>query len=112
MELETLTVVMAVAGLVLLYGAVTNRNPLEVIQKAVSGEDISTASPLSRSGGTAGNDPPPGAVDGSTLPGTPQADGDARTDPPQFDPNREDVLPILPGERQPFNPGYIPPGAI
>lgn len=51
MELETLTVVMAVAALVMLYGAVTNRNPLEVIQRAVSGEDINGAAPLSTGGG-------------------------------------------------------------
>lgn len=95
MELDTLTVVMAVAALTMLYGAVTNRNPLEVVQLAVQGKDISGASPLS----TPQSSAPPGAVDGATLPGTPEADGDARTDPPQFDPNRDDVLPVLPGDR-------------
>lgn len=47
MELETITVVMAVAGMVLLYGAVKNKNPLEVIKLALQGKDINSAPPLS-----------------------------------------------------------------
>lgn len=50
MELETLTVVMAMAGVLMLYGSITNRNPLDVIQKALRGQDISTAAPLSGKG--------------------------------------------------------------
>lgn len=39
-----------------------------------------------------------GTIPGNMLPGTPQAGDDARTDPPGFDPNRDGVIPRLPGE--------------
>lgn len=75
MELETLTVVMAVAAMVMLYGAVTNRNPLEVIKAAVSGEDITAAAPLSTGAGALTN-----VVAGTATasPGNLHSDGTAR----------------------------------
>jgi hypothetical protein len=47
MELETLTVLMAIAGAVVLYGAITNRNPLDVIKLTLQGKDISAARTIS-----------------------------------------------------------------
>lgn len=101
MDLETLPVVMFITGMILLYGAITNRNPVDVVQLALQGKDISAAAPISTAGINT-DAPGPGAVDGRTLPGTPGADGDARTDPPGFDPNRDDVLPNYGGA--PGNP--------
>lgn len=52
-----------------------------------------------------------GSIPGTALPGTPGADGDARTDPPGFDPNRDSILPRLPGEGVygglPGHPGVV-----
>jgi hypothetical protein len=55
MELETLTVLMAIAGATILYGAITNRNPIDVIKLTLQGEDISKARQLSS--GLAGSNP-------------------------------------------------------
>lgn len=101
-ELNAVTVAMAVVGAVCIYGAVTNRNPIDVVRLTIQGEDISTARPLSTGGGAA---PGPGARDGATLPGTPEADGDARTDPQGFDPQRDDILPN-------YGSPYVPGGGI
>lgn len=68
MEIETITVVMAIAGVVLLYGAVKNKNPLEVIKLALQGKDVSGAAPLSTGGGGGG-----GGLLTTTIPGTPVA---------------------------------------
>lgn len=67
MELETITVVMAVAGMVLLYGAVKNKNPLEVIKLALQGKDVNSAAPLSTGGGGGGG------LLTKTIEGTPTA---------------------------------------
>lgn len=50
MDIEILPVVMLVAGMVLLYGAVRNKNPLQVVQLALQGKDISTAAPIATPG--------------------------------------------------------------
>lgn len=111
MDFEALPVVVLVAGMVLLYGAIKNKNPIGVIQAALTGKDLSTVAPLMGAANTAG----PGAIPGTALPGTPGADGDARTDPPSFDPNRDSILPNYGGSTSPrippvsyqvpFNPG-------
>lgn len=96
MELETLTVVMAVIGMTLLYGAVTNRNPLDVVTLALQGKPIAGAAPISGSGeepdkeGTLGPDTEPDVpgTSGTLAPGKGQLSGQA----PQL--------------------GAIPPGAI
>ncbi|AEA29082.1 hypothetical protein Psed_7025 (plasmid) [Pseudonocardia dioxanivorans CB1190] len=93
-----MTVVMAIAGATLLYGAIKNRNPIDVIKLTLQGKDIKGAKPLSGSGDPNNLTAPPGAIPGGSLPGTPQAGDDARTDPKSFDPKRSDVLPRLPGE--------------
>lgn len=46
MELDVLPVVLAIAGFILLYGAVQNKNPLEVIRLALQGKDPSSASAI------------------------------------------------------------------
>ena len=46
--------VMLFAGFVLLYGAIKNKNPLEVIKNALSGKPPSSASPIGGTGGTGG----------------------------------------------------------
>lgn len=43
MEIETITVVMAIAGAVLLYGAIKNKNPIDVIKLTLQGKDPNTA---------------------------------------------------------------------
>lgn len=54
MELDTITVVMAIAGAVMLYGAIKNKNPLEVIKLTLQGKNPGDAAGLSNgaSGGT------------------------------------------------------------
>ena len=47
MELETITVIMAIAGAVLLYGAVKNKNPIEVIKLTIQGKNPADAAALS-----------------------------------------------------------------
>ncbi len=64
-ELNTPTVIIGIAGGVLLYGAITNRNPIDVIKLTLSGGDITKARPLST----------PGAgLFTQTVTGTPSAD--------------------------------------
>lgn len=101
-RLQLLPIVLGIAGFIVLYGAIENKNPLDVVKLAVQGKDLAGAAPLSGSGGntTAG----PGSIPGGSLGGTPEADGDARTDPPGFDPNTDDVIPRLPGEHTPTSP--------
>ena len=89
MELETLPIVLLISGMVLIYAAVKNKNPLALVQAALSGKDIAKVPPLMASGAASS----PGAIPGTQLPGTPKADGDARTDPPSFDPKRDSILP-------------------
>lgn len=78
MELETLTVLMVVAGATILYGAITNRNPLDVIKLTLQGKDISEARQLSS--GLAGNNPFVEQVQGtaSASPGNMHTNGTAR----------------------------------
>lgn len=112
MDFELLPLIALIAGGVLLYGAVANKNPVEVIKAALTGQDLSKVPPLQGPDATSTG---PGAIPGNQVPGTPGADGDARTDPKGFDPNRDSVIPRLPGERSsgpgvitykvPFNPG-------
>lgn len=45
--MNLISLVMIVAGFVLLYGAIKNLHPLDVIQRALSGKPISEAKPLS-----------------------------------------------------------------
>lgn len=40
------TLIMLVGGFLLLYGAVKNKNPLEVIRNALTGKDIQSSKPL------------------------------------------------------------------
>lgn len=91
--MDTLPIVTGIAGFVILWGAIRNKNPLEAIQFALQGKDPNTARPLYTPAG------PAGAVPSQSLPGTPQADADARTDPPGFVPGPNTyVVPILPNE--------------
>ena len=88
-----LPIVIGLAGFVVLYGAVRNKRPDDIIRLALQGKDVAGARPLSA--------PivPAGAIPSQTLPGTPQAGDDARTDPPSFQPGPNTyVVPILPGE--------------
>lgn len=102
MEIEVLPVIMALAGFILLYGAVKNLNPLEVVKLSLQGKDPSKASPIFVPSGdpqnlTAG----PGATPGGSIdPGqfNRRPDGTYDDYDPGFDPDRDDVLPILPGE--------------
>ncbi len=105
MELETLPVVLLITGLVLLYSAIENKNPLKLVQAALSGKDIASVPPLMADSAPTS----PGAIPGTQLPGTPQADGDARTDPPGFDPNRDS---ILPNYGAPFDSGAKPGNGV
>lgn len=66
MELETLTVFMAVAGTVMLYGAITNRNPIDVIKLTLQGGDISQARPLSTT--LSGSNPFAEVIPGTAVP--------------------------------------------
>lgn len=94
--MDTLPIVTGIAGFVILWGAIRNKNPLEAIQFALQGKDPNTARPLYV---PVTPQPPPGAVPSETLPGTPKADSDARTDPPGFQPGPNTyVVPILPNE--------------
>lgn len=54
MELETTTVVMGIGGAVILYGAITNRNPIDVIKLTLQGRPITEARPIAN---FAGNNP-------------------------------------------------------
>lgn len=102
--MEILPVVTGIAGGVLLWAGMKNKHPLKAIQLALQGQDPNAAPPLVTGvlgSGLLGNQPPAGAVPSETLPGTPQADNDARTDPPGFQPGPNTyVVPILPGEAQ------------
>lgn len=97
--ISPVNVLMGIAGAVILYGAVTNRNPIDVIKLTLQGQPLDKARPISHPGTGFG----PGTIPGNQLPGTPGADGDARTDPPGFDPDTEGVIPRLPGEGVPPN---------
>ena len=95
--MDVLPIAIGIAGFVILYGAIRNKRPDDIIRLALQRKDIATARPLAaplipaRTG-------PPGTVPGTAIPGTPERDGDARSDPPTFDPKRDSVIPILPGE--------------
>ena len=96
--MDVLPVAIGIMGFVVLYGAVRNKRPDDIIRLALQGKPLDTARPIS-----APLIPPvpAGAVPSTTLPGTPQADGDARTDPPGIKPGPNTyVVPILPGEAQ------------
>lgn len=98
MDIEIVPLMMVVGGSVLLYGAIKNKNPIEVVKLALTGKPISGAKPLNSNAVGENQGAGPGAIPGTQLPGTPKKDGDARTDPPGFDPNKDFVVPILPGE--------------
>ncbi len=101
--MQTIPVVTGIAGFVLLWAGIRNKNPLKAIQLALQGQDPNTAPPLVTGilGASLGSGAPAGAVPSQSLPGTPQADGDARTDPPSFQPGPNTyVVPIMPGEAQ------------
>lgn len=96
--MDALPVAVGIAGFVLLWGGIRNRNPLQAIQLALQGKDPNTAAPLYTPV------TPGGAVPSQQLPGTGSADNDARTDPPGFTPGPNTyVVPILPGEAQQGN---------
>lgn len=46
-EISTVTVIVGIAGAILLYGAITNRNPIDVIKLTLQGQDIATARTVS-----------------------------------------------------------------
>lgn len=102
--MDVIPVVTGIAGFVLLWAGIKNKHPLKAIQLALQGQDPNTAPPLVTGilgSSLLGSGIPAGAVPSETLPGTPQADGDARTDPPGFKPGPNTyVVPILPGEAQ------------
>jgi hypothetical protein len=60
-DLDVLTVTLALAGVVILYGAIKNKNPLEVLKLTLQGKDINLAKPLAT----------PTAVGASPSAGTP-----------------------------------------
>lgn len=74
--MELLPVISLLGGVVLMYGAVKNKNPIGVIQAALTGKDLNSVPPLMQDSSS----PLPGTIPVDKLPGTPQADGDARTD--------------------------------
>lgn len=102
--MDVLPLALGIAGFVILYGAVRNLRPDDVVKLALQGKDVKgarpIAAPLVRS-------TMPGTVPGTAIPGTPEKDADARTDPPGFDPKRDSVIPILPGEAQPQQGGGV-----
>lgn len=94
--MDVLPIILGLGGFVILYGAVRNKRPDDIVRLALQGKDINGARPLA-----APLIPPvpAGAVPSTSLPGTPQAGDDARTDPPGFQPGPNTyVVPILPGE--------------
>lgn len=95
--MDTLPVVVGIAGAVLVWGAIRNKNPVDAIKLVLQGKDPNGARPISSTSVAI----PAGAVPSESLPGTPEADKDARTDPPGFVPGPNTyVVPILPGEAQ------------
>ena len=97
MDIETLPVVMAVAGLVLLYGAIFNKNPVEVVRLALTGKDPSTAKPIA-------TPPPP-------------AGGILGPDRDPNEPGNQGYLAPGPGDLggnqpPPLAPGQLPPGTV
>lgn len=46
MQLNIVAVVMIVGGFILLYGAIKNLNPLNVVQNALSNKPLSSAKPI------------------------------------------------------------------
>lgn len=46
MDIEIVPLLMTVGGAVLLYGAIKNRNPIDVVKSALSGKSIADAKPL------------------------------------------------------------------
>lgn len=117
MELEVLPVVLALAGFILLYGAVQNKNPLEVVKLALQGKDPSTASPIFTPGpglftetvpGSGSGDPREFHTDGTPrlFPnGTPRYLGDPRPQElPEGDPRKRFTpvpAPGAPGDPRP-----------
>ncbi len=67
-DLDVLTVTLALAGMVVLYGAIKNKNPLDVIKLTLQGKPLDLAGPLAV----------PGAGLVQTVPGT------AAPDPSEF----------------------------
>jgi len=45
-DIDVLTVTLALAGVIILYGAIKNKNPLEVLKLTLQGKDINLAKPL------------------------------------------------------------------
>lgn len=62
-NLETLPVIMAISGGVLLYSAVTNRHPADVVKLGLQNKDLSMARPISNT--------TPGGLFTDVVPGTP-----------------------------------------
>lgn len=97
-DIDVLTVTLALAGLVCLYGAITNRNPLDVIKLTLQGKDLSEAGTLAAAPFNPDTTPyGPGAIPRDSLP--PEIGK-------QLGPG-EQVLPILPGEQQPTPGGGV-----
>lgn len=87
MELDAVPVVIGIAGFVILWGAVRNRNPIDVIQLVLKGESPLGARPL---------DPVAASVAGATAEGSAQA-GATNAQPSGFIPAPvTHATPILP----------------
>lgn len=106
MEFDTLPVVILVGGMVLLYGAITNRNPVGVIKAALTGGDLSKVDPIMG--------PSTGLLT-QTIPGTAASDpsefhsnGSPRANPDGSPHYANDPWPLPPGDpKGKFKP--IPP---
>ncbi len=108
-NLQTLPLVVGVAGAVLLYGAVTNRNPLDVIKLALTGKPLNTAKPLFNAGASTGG--PTTSLNGPTLPGTGSSAPGAPNSGLSNDGAGPTNVPAKPLVFQtPFIGGNLPPG--
>lgn len=63
-DFDVLTITLALAGTVILYGAIKNRNPIDVIKLTLQGKPLDSATPLfTASGMTSSSQNTPGSVD-------------------------------------------------
>ena len=93
MDLDVMTVALALAGTVMLYGAIKNKNPIGLVKAVLSGQSPETAPPLVTSGPGI-NPSTPGSVGGPPVPGQ---DPNAAPDP----------IPGLPNGPVPYAGGFI-----